>query len=721
MGADNFLYNLSGKYLEAFFQMLLNKSKGVFVSDRATQLSLHFIVDTVKYAHTYKLIKPYLNDLMFNVIFPELRLTAKDLDLWEEDDVEYVRKEFDFVEGIFSPKEAAINLLVTLLSTRKKATLNPFLQFAVSKFDQYNQTPMEQRPFLDKEALLLAIGSANVILQKKTAQHLEGWLAQHVFPEFQSPKGFLRARACWVVAQFSDIEWSDKQNAVSCVQSAVMLMQDPELPVRVQASLCVKEFVSDESMKDMFKPLLPQLLKQYFAIIQDVGSGDVIEALQEIVDTYEDDMGPHALEIIVGLSQAFQKLYTADEAEDDGLAASQCLSAITTVLSAIRNSPTLFPPVEPYVLPVVSQLLDDENIDYLEEVIEIMAYITRYAPVISPACWQIFPKLYLKFKGDGMDYLDQLLAPFDNYITNGTDVFLATKEYQDMMFDIAQTLLNDHEQYERTCQHACKLLESVIQNLKGRVDQWIQPYLELCWKRLQVAKTHALKMFLLEVFLAALYYNAAFALQIMEGLGITQQIFMQLFQMREKFERVYDKKLASLGLISILSLPVASLPAFLSQAYLQIVQTAMQFAMDAEKKREEEEAEQKKFAAMQNAGDDDDDEEEIEEDADGVTDEDAAYLADLATRTFTYEDFDNEDVIEEDEYIFNSPIDDVEEMGLLVETVAALATTDPNTYQGLMAGLGPDGQAKLQMFSQRAVEKKAKKAQEEAEAAAQGH
>ena len=63
-----------------------------------------------------------------------------------------------------------------------------------------------------KEAALRMIGSISHIITKKGSPILgmmESFLVSHVFPEFRSPHGYLRARACEVLNRFSEIEFED--------------------------------------------------------------------------------------------------------------------------------------------------------------------------------------------------------------------------------------------------------------------------------------------------------------------------------------------------------------------------------------------------------------------------------------------------------------------------------------------------------------------------------
>jgi len=56
------------------------------------------------------------------------------------------------------------------------------------------------------------IGSVSHIITKKGSPILgmmESFLVSHVFPEFRSPHGYMRARACEVLNRFSEIDFED--------------------------------------------------------------------------------------------------------------------------------------------------------------------------------------------------------------------------------------------------------------------------------------------------------------------------------------------------------------------------------------------------------------------------------------------------------------------------------------------------------------------------------
>ena len=91
-----------------------------------------------------------------------------DVTLFKEDPIEYIRKQNDFTDSLFSPKNSIVDLLIRLCTykTNKKAKkpdfLHKFLEFCVTNLTQYSQQAATQQASSDwriKEAIIYSIGS----------------------------------------------------------------------------------------------------------------------------------------------------------------------------------------------------------------------------------------------------------------------------------------------------------------------------------------------------------------------------------------------------------------------------------------------------------------------------------------------------------------------------------------------------------------------------------
>jgi hypothetical protein len=92
-------------------------------------------------------------------------------------------------------------------------------------------------------------------------------------------------------------------------------------------------------------------------------------------------------------------------------------------------------------------------------------------------------------------------------------------------------MLNNADLREPDLVSAPKLFESVLQNCRGRVDNWLEPYIKLSLTRFKTAKNHYLKTLLLSVVANALYYNPVVCLQVLERLGATGEFFRTWFEL----------------------------------------------------------------------------------------------------------------------------------------------------------------------------------------------
>ncbi|KAG0478458.1 hypothetical protein HPP92_013177 [Vanilla planifolia] len=238
--------------------------------------------------------KNYAGKILECHLFACLMLSGR---LWNEDPHEYVRKGYDIIEDLYSPRTAAMDFVSELVRKRGKANLHKFVQFIVEILRRYDEAPLELKPFRQKDGALLAIGTLCDKLKQTEPykSELERMLVQHVFPEFKSPVGYLRAKAAWVAGQYAYINFSDQSNFLRTLHCIVSGLKDPELPVRVDSIFALRPFV--EACKDLddLRPMLPQLLDDFFKLMNEVENEDLVFTLETIVDKFGEEMAPYAL------------------------------------------------------------------------------------------------------------------------------------------------------------------------------------------------------------------------------------------------------------------------------------------------------------------------------------------------------------------------------------------------------------------------------------------
>ncbi|RHN44648.1 putative importin-beta domain-containing protein [Medicago truncatula] len=731
--AQMFQKHYAGKILECHLNLLNVIRVGGYLPDRVINLILQYLSNSISRTSMYALLQPRLDVLLFEIVFPLMCFSDNDQKLWEEDPHEYVRKGYDIIEDLYSPRTASMDFVSELVRKRGKENLHKFIQFIVEVFRRYDEASIEYKPYRQKDGALLAIGALCDKLKQTEPykSELERMLVQHVFPEFNSPVGHLRAKAAWVAGQYAHISFSDQNNFRKALQCVVSRMQDPELPVRVDSVFALRSFI--EACKDLneIRPILPQLLDEFFKLMNEVENEDLVFTLETIVDKFGEEMAPYALGLCQNLAAAFWRCMNSaeadDEADDPGaLAAVGCLRAISTILESVSRLPHLFVQVEPTLLPIMQRMLTTDGQEVFEEVLEIVSYMTFFSPSISLDMWSLWPVMMEALADWAIDFFPNILVPLDNYISRGTAHFLTCKDpdYQQSLWNMVSSIMADKNMEDNDIVPAPKLIEVVFQNCRGQVDHWVEPYLRITVERLNRTEKTYLKCLFMQLIADALYYNAALTLSILQKLGVASEIFHLWFHLlqqvkksglRANFKREHEKKVCCLGLISLLALPADLLPGeALGRVFRATLDLLVAYKDQVAEAAKEEEAEDDDDMDGFQTDDDDEDgsgfDKEMGVDADDGEEPDTLTLRQLAEQAKSFRPADDDDDDSDDDYSddeeLQSPIDEVDPFIFFVDTMKVLQSSDPARFESLSKTLEFNYQALANGVAQHAEQRR---------------
>nr|GEX97830.1 importin beta-like SAD2 [Tanacetum cinerariifolium] len=697
--AQNFITNYARKILECHINLLGVIRVGGYLPERVTNLILQYLSTSISKTAMYNLLQPRLDVVLFEIIFPLMCFNEKDQKLWEEDPQEYIRKGYDIIEDLYSPRTAAMDFVSELVRRRGKENLQKFILFIVEIFKRYEEAPSDIKPYRQKDGALLAIGALCDKLRQTEPykSDLERMLVQYVFPEFSSPSGHLRAKAAWVAGEYAQINFSDPNNFRKALKSVVAGMCDPELPVRVDSVFALRAFV--EACKDLseIRQILPQLLDEFFKLMNEVENEDLVFTLEIIVEKFGEEMAPYAIGLCQKLADAFWKCINTDAADEpDAMAAVGCLRAISTILKSVSKLPHLFAQIEQTVLPIMKQMLTIDGQDVFEEVLKIASYMTFLSPLISMEMWSLWPLLMQALADWAIDFFPNILVPLDNYISRSTVHYLTCKEpdYQQSLWNMVSNIMNDRKLDDNDVEPAPKLIEVVFLNCKGQVDHWVEPYVRLTVERLRRTERPFLKCLLIQVIADAFYYNASLTLNILEKIGVASEIFNIWFQMlqqtkksgaRAHFKREHDKKVCCLGLTSLLPLSAEHLPReVLDRVFKANLELLVAYK---DQVAEAENEEPKDDDDMDDDDDADDNDGDMGDDAEDAEEGDSLRLQKLAAQDKAFHSVDDsdDDYSEDDE--LQSPIDEVDPFVIFVNTIKVLQASDQTRFQNLTVGL----------------------------------
>ncbi|KAF3029434.1 hypothetical protein E8E15_010097 [Penicillium rubens] len=706
-------------------------SKTQWLSNSALSYTLVFMEECVKPKAMWDHLKPHMDNLIAHFVFPILCQSDEDIELFEDDPSEYLHRKLNFYEEVSAPDVAATNFLVSLTKNRKKQTFS-ILTFVNSVVSKYESAPEDQKQPREKEGALRMIGSlASVILGKKSpiADQVEYFFVRHVFPEFRSPHGFLRARACDTLEKFEQLDFKDPNNLMVIYRNILESMTDSELPVRVEAALALQPLIRHDVIRTSMQQNIPQIMQQLLKLANEVDVDALANVMEDFVEVFSAELTPFAVALSEQLRDTYMRIVGellernaakggdedgyGDFLDDKSITALGVLQTIGTLILTLESTPDVLLHLETILMPVISITLENKLYDLYNEIFEIIDSCTFASKTISPSMWQAFELIHKTFKAGAELYLEDMLPALDNYVAYGTDMLVQNPAYLDAMVGMVQDIFSDEKVggVDRIC--GCKLAETLMLNLRGHIDQYIPMFIEMAMRVIDAgeARTKSYRIHLMEMVINAIYYNSALSLQVMEAKGWTNKFFSTWFANIDNFRRVHDKKLSIAAISSLLTLKATDVPVSVQQGWPRLLQgvTRLFQTLPAALKQREDATRESDFTL-----DDEDDEDDEDNDWDGdvewdeneveaaleeddVLDESAAYLDFLnqeAQKFGSYADDDDDDMDEES--LLETPLDKVEPYGMFKHVLLSLQQEQLQLYESLTKVLGPEEQQVIQ-------------------------
>lgn len=744
--AEWYLVTFSGGILEALLKILDQYRNKIYISPRVIQQTLNYINLAVSHAYSWKFLKPHMYLIIQDVLFPLLSHSKTDEELWNSDPYEYIRVTFDIFEDFVSPVTAAQTLLHSACKKRK-GMLPKTMTFVMQVLTSPNADPRQ------KDGALHMVGAlADILLKTKFyKEQMDKMICQYVFPEFSSPHGHMRARACWVLHYFSEIKFRQEGMLAEAVRlTTTALLNDGDLPVKVQAAVAIQVLLTNqEKAKKMLEPQIKQIALELLNIIRETENDDLTTVMQKIVCIYTEQLMSLSVDICQHLATTFTKVMDTDEGSDEkAITAMGLLNTVETLLTVMEDHPGIIVQLQPIVLQVIGLIFSQSVMEFYEEALSLVYNLTSKS--VSPDMWKVLEMMYNVFQKDGFDYFTDMMPALHNYVTVDTPAFLSNENHVLAIFNMCKAVLNGDAGEDPEC-HAAKLLEVIILQCKGQIDQCIPTFVELVLTRLmREVKTSELRTMCLQVVIAALYYNPSLLFDALDKVSVplptdssapalpssdssqqaatpappgtvTAHFVKQWIHDTDCFLGLHDRKLCVLGLCTLVNTPGCR-PTAVTECATQIIPSLIvlfdglkrAYAAKAQEEEEEEDEVEDTDVEDQVLDSDEDDIDEVGPDyLERVQDRISKASANSPFNIVaTIEDEDTEDDSDDDddeEYdpseetaleSYTTPLDEencvVDEYVVFKEVLQSIQANDPSWYQILTSHLTMEQQMELQ-------------------------
>lgn len=530
---------------ELSLQILFKITKA-FVPQNMINYLLKFITMAFKLQVTFEVLTKLNAEIISLIILPLINKHPSDEELWRNDPVEYLNKENDIGKAYYSAKSSAIELLQAMC---EKSCLEYFISSMINVFQGSPN-------LLLKESLLFAFGSlCKVIKKEKTCvDHIEDLLFLHVLEEFNSSVGFLRSRACWVYSQFTYIAYKRPGHQEAVLSHVCRLMLDPELPVRIEAAVALPRLLIWDLSKGKVVQDIQNVLIVYLELMGQIDSEDLVEALEDIVMNFSNEIIPFALDFAKRLIDTFLSMAHKENNQQSIMAAITVLTTLEKIVDALDNKANDLQVLSIQLQRVFDFVFTNYGTDFFECTISLLTSALYYSRANSMENLYPYARVVInyyfvdgKIRECARDFLEELFAPIANFLQKFKDL---SRNDIHMYLEIAVILVG--QGYQEIV-IGCKIFVAIIENMP--VDSVVISQVLMSSHKIFInQESKKLKMLFAQIAFTAFWKERETSLRCLQNLGICNEFFIFVCENSDGIKEELQIIQGLLGISAIISI-----------------------------------------------------------------------------------------------------------------------------------------------------------------------
>ncbi len=601
---------ISSPIFVAQLQMLGGVQQGVYFSPRVLTNVLRFTCFAVRQAQLWQILEPQVDGFLANILFRLIIVTPAEQRQFMEDPQEFILAITELKRLAYSSRLQAMYTLKDIVKHRKKKHLDAFMTVLGNNLS--SNPPPEV-----KEACLCCLGSISEELldNPKYAPLLESIFERFVFPEMNKGKqgSLLEWRALWLMGRFWDIKWKNWEGVLAAAKNIIHCLESPLLPVRLCAAEVIPYMCHLPIVAQAVEGILPHVVQRIISISNQVDSDEIMASLERLVAKYPTKMAPLALQLIPPVIKAFNRA-AKEEGEAASMAAYSALDLIISIVDECAEhtkDPQQWAALETMLGPFILSLLGQEAQTGLWELgVKLLVAVTFEPPFPNTApLWMALPALFKSWQEWAKDYMAEIAEAWDNFLTNDPARCAGSPEIVGAANEMIRWSLRPDTDMDQR-EGGLKLMQSLLANLRGKVDALVPPWLGLLFvsiKQETQSDNMGTVLDLVAQTMVFLWYNPVITIQLLESNKVSAQLLDHVITNKEELVTKKLKKMVLLGLSSLLYLPPNSLPASVKQRMPKLAVLMLDLQLELWEIKDEEERFKKAEEEGEDGFDDDGD------------------------------------------------------------------------------------------------------------------
>ncbi|PRT55608.1 hypothetical protein B9G98_03228 [Wickerhamiella sorbophila] len=560
-----------------------------------------FLEASVDHKSAWKQLEPHFHGMVTHVIYPLLCPNMDDLELFEDDPVEFVHKCIEVYPETVTVDVAATNFLSTLVRKGKQTALGFVLLFLHKRLTDLAEEPMEVAIAAQKVGALRILQTmAPAIMMKNSPcqDQIEAFLEEYVLPDLANSAvhPILRARACQLINAVANVHFKNRYTLQAIYNATLQCFYDENLPLQVEASLTLQALSDHPDVRAALGGNIAQIVQHLLNLSKKIDLDSLMAVMDEFVDMYPEQITPFAVQMAQQLRDQFLSLaselheYNMQDpnkfsliAEDKTTAGVGMLKTLTGLESSLEHHPELIQELEQVVLPIFDAVYRHHLTDFYTETYYLHENTLFTRKTVSPEQWQLFPLALEAQKQVQYSYIEDAMPLLENYVAFGAGHLAQSPQDLGLLVELVSGLVDKSNDYKipvdeltLTLKLGIRLLETPELLHSGAMHQFLEPLLVHTLDRMVLEKASLPKMKrytvnLIGLVLGALVNHAGLTFQVLESKSLTDPFFALWTQSMIHFDRLDDLKLELLVLLALLQLQDSELPTGVQQLLPQLV------------------------------------------------------------------------------------------------------------------------------------------------------
>ncbi|EPR79936.1 Nonsense-mediated mRNA decay protein [Spraguea lophii 42_110] len=566
------LYKSNSNFLVEAYQTYKNLLKKNRDLENTMEYGLEYFSLLIADQERVQIIESDMISLVYDFILPLHVFSDADKEEFENYPENYIKMKYSYF--CINIKNTANGLFSDILEKISNDDFNRIFDFLLSILQEYDNTKTLESAKKAYASLFLITNMARQIISLRKDM-LSGFLV-FVINNINSPYQFITSQCCYTL-QFFDSKHVSPELNVNAFNTIMALINSGNEIFKVDAALTILFFLDCQQVRLIMDSQIPVIIQTLIYCGNKYDLESCNDGLETIMDSFPEKISQYAPELTATLSKMILENLNEEENYDKMSVVAGFIRTIDDMAINLDERRDVLWEVYSKSAEFIYNVFALKKMDYYTETISLVSnFLYGFKSVDNS--FITFLEIILDMQVDEISSVsDDVSRLLDNYISFGKDTL--TNKHYDKIFDLIEKLCVQEDDYlfEDDYTSGCKILQSIFLNNKEELNKRMEQVLTFIVSGYSRIDRDSISfIYGLEVLMCLLILQPMSIVSIFHSNNFLKNFIDDIYSNRNKFSRVFDKKLSILfcgEIFKLQTIPDISILPHLSKFFCKILLT----------------------------------------------------------------------------------------------------------------------------------------------------